>query len=80
MIYISRVPGLGLIDFGLGLGLEKFLWPRPYSLWPRPWPRAKLASLTTLTDTGKDSEAPGDFVDCIMHAAHDTAQLLTNDN
>ena len=45
IIYISRVPGLGL-------GLDKFLWPRPWphSLWPRPrpWPRAKLASLTSL--------------------------------
>ena len=47
---ISTVPGLGLgfIHFGLGLGLEKFLRPRPHSLWPRPrpWPCAKLASLT----------------------------------
>jgi len=40
MIYISRVPGLGL-------GLKKFLWPRPHSLWPRP--HVKLASLTSLT-------------------------------
>jgi len=47
MIYISRVPGLGLIH--VGLGLEKFIWPRPHSLWP--WPRAKLASLTSLSAT-----------------------------
>ena len=40
---LFRVPGLGLIHFGFGLGLENFLWPRP-----RPWPRAKLASLTSL--------------------------------
>ena len=48
MIYISRVPGLGLGLIHFGLGLEKLLWPRPHSLWPRPWPRAKLASLTSL--------------------------------
>jgi len=45
MIYISRVPGLGLIHFGLGL--KKIIWPRPHSLWPR----AKLASLTSLIVT-----------------------------
>ena len=27
--------------------LKLFLWPRPHSLWP--WPRAKLASLTSLS-------------------------------
>ena len=33
---ISRVPGHGLIHFGLGL--EKFLWPRPHSLCAALWP------------------------------------------
>jgi len=48
MIYISRVPGVGLVLIHFGLGLEKFLWPWPHSLWPRP--RAKLASLTSLLE------------------------------
>ena len=51
MIYISRVLGLGLGLINFGHGLKKFLWarPPPHSLWP--WPRAKLASLTSLVVT-----------------------------
>ena len=44
--------GLGLIHCGLGLGPEKNFGPgprpRPHSFWPRPWPHAQLASLTSL--------------------------------
>ena len=42
----SNVSGLGLIH--CGLGLEKIFGPRPHSFWPRPWPHAQLASLTSL--------------------------------
>jgi len=35
---------------GLGLGVEKIFGPhpRPHSFWPRPWPHAQLAPLTSL--------------------------------
>ena len=35
------------------LGLEKTFGrrPRPHSFWPRPWPHAQLASLTSLVVT-----------------------------
>ena len=37
---------------GLGLGLKKIFGPRPlprpHSFWPRPWPHAQLASLTSV--------------------------------
>ena len=46
----SNVSGLslGLMHCGSGLGLEKNFWPRRHSFWPRPWPHAQLASLTSL--------------------------------
>ena len=34
-----------------GLGLKKIFRPRPHSFWPRLWPHAQLASLTSLQST-----------------------------
>jgi len=44
----SNVSGLGVIHCGLGLEIFFGPRPRPHSFWPRPWPYAQLASLTSL--------------------------------
>ena len=59
----SNVSGLGLIHCGLEKNFGPRPRPRPHSFWPRPWPHAQLASLTSLSFVERDERIELGFLE-----------------